>query len=121
MNDSSCVLVCVTVQKDCGRLIQKGREAAEKAALPLHVLHVSTGKDFLGNHDAAEAMNYLYSLAREANAEMNILYDINPPQAIARYAALHNAGILILGQDKSGFSAHLQSLLPQGVQIIPDP
>ena len=120
MNKECCVLVCVTVQKDCGRLIEKGRTHALELSMPLRVLHVSAGKNLLGNPDAAEAMNYLYSLAREADAEMNILYDGNPAQSIARYAAAHGARAVILGQDKSGFSLLLQALLPDGTQLICD-
>lgn len=120
MNRESCVLVCVTVQKECGRLIERGKRMAAEADIPLHVLHVNAGKDFLGNPDAAEAMNYLYSLAREADAEMNILYDANAPQAIAGYAIRNGAKMLILGQDKSGFANSLRSLLPEDTQLLCD-
>ena len=34
------VLVCVTVQKECERLILAGRRFAEAEGLPLRVLHV---------------------------------------------------------------------------------
>lgn len=118
IKENACVLVCVTVQKDCGRLIEAGKTEAEKSGLPLHVLHVSAGKNLLGNPDAAQALNYLYALAREADAEMNILYDGDAQKAIAGYAARHGARTLILGQDKSGFAARLQGLLPPYTQLL---
>lgn len=118
MSRECCILVCVTVQKDCGRLIALGKKEAEALFLPLKVLHVSQGKGFLGNPDAAEAMNYLYSLARQAGAEMTIKYNKNVPGTIARYAAAHGANAVIIGQDRSGFSLLLSALLPKGTRLI---
>lgn len=113
-----CVLVCVTIQKECGKLIETGKKAALEAALPLKVLHVSAGGNLLGNPDAAEAMNYLFSLAREAEAEMNILYENDAPAAIVRYAQKECARTLILGENRSGFATHLRQLLPESTRII---
>ncbi|MBE5786529.1 MAG: hypothetical protein E7324_03220 [Clostridiales bacterium] len=118
MLENGCILVCVTVQKDCGRLIERGRQAADGASLPLHVLHVSAGKGLLGNPDAAEALNYLYSLARQADAEMNILYEADAAGAIARYARQNGARQIIMGPDKSGFATRLANLLPPDAQVL---
>lgn len=112
-----CVLVCVTVQKDCGRLIEAGKQAALEMELPLKVLHVSKNGNLLGNPDAAEAINYLFSLARQADAEMNILYESDAPRAIARYARQEQARLLILGQDRTGFALQLQHLLPENTRL----
>ena len=40
MSENQCILACVTVQKDCARLIRQGQTLAEKEGLPLRVLHV---------------------------------------------------------------------------------
>ena len=112
MTESSCVLVCVTVQKECARLIKLGHMEAQRAHLPLHVVHVSTGKTMLGNPDAAEALNYLFSLAHEVDAEMNILHNHDVLQAISTYARENGAKTLIIGTDRSGFTKSLSMLLP---------
>ena len=44
MNGQTCVLVCVTAQKDCARLIRRGREIAAEKGTGLKVLHVCTRK-----------------------------------------------------------------------------
>lgn len=118
MSDNACVLVCVTVQRDCGRLIHLGNELSQKMGIPLHVLHVSAGKSLLGNADAAGALNYLFSLAHEVEAEMKILYEADSIAAIARYAAAHHAVALIMGPDKSGFAMRLRAQLPEKTQLI---
>lgn len=119
MNQKACILVCVTVQKECGRLIEKGKALAEKNGIPLHVLHVSGGKNPLGNPDAAEALNYLFSLAHEAEGEMNILYEANVPAAIARYAGKNGAKVIIMGTDRSGvMTENLRGLLSEETLLV---
>ncbi len=120
MNETECVLVCVTGQKECGRLIFQGRALASQEGLSLHVLHVCTGKaTLMGNPDIAEAMDYLFSLAHEADAEMNILYnEADAASAIARYAKQHGAKSVVIGQDQSGFGQRLQGQLPEGTKLV---
>ena len=112
MTENACILVCVTVQKECERLIRRGQRESQAHRLPLHIIHVNTGKTYLGNPDTAEALNHLYALAREAEADMNILYNTDVIDAITRYAKEHNARQLILGADRSGIFQQLSLLLP---------
>ncbi len=51
MSENQCVLACVTVQKDCARLIRQGSAMARKNGVPLRVLHVSQGKNTLDSPD----------------------------------------------------------------------
>ena len=119
MNQKECILVCVTVQKECGRLIEKGKALARENDVPLQVLHVSGGKNPLGNPDAAEALNYLFSLAHEAEGEMNILYETDVPAAIARYAGKQGAKKIIMGADRSGVMAEkLRALLTEETELL---
>lgn len=116
MNEIKCVLVCVTMQKDCARLIRRGREEAEATGAELRVLHVSARKS-QPQEDAA-ILNELFSLAHEAEAEMNILYEEDVPAAIARYARECGADALVLGPDRSGNAGRVRALLPDTVRII---
>lgn len=120
MTETGCILVCVTQQKECERLIRRGKAEALQHRLPLHIIHVNTGKNYLGNPNAGDALNYLYALAREADAEMNILYSTDVMQAISGYARQQDAKVLILGADRSGFTNTLSMLLPL-CQIITNP
>ncbi|MBE5781949.1 MAG: hypothetical protein E7329_01375 [Clostridiales bacterium] len=118
MKNPPCILVLVTVQKECSRLIQRGKAISDEQNLPLHVLHVATGKNLLGTPDAAAALNHLFSLAHEVDAEMNILYESNALSAIARYAKEHSAQVVVTGPDKSGFSSQLEALLPEKTTLL---
>ncbi|MBR6186252.1 MAG: hypothetical protein IKQ41_08310 [Clostridia bacterium] len=121
MSEKNCVLVCVTVQKDCERLIRRGQALALEEKLPLRVLHVSQGKNVLGSPDSAGILNELFSLAHEVNAEMNILYEQDVPAAIVRYAARYGASILVLGPDRSGNVGRVKSLIPPDIRIVSMP
>ena len=118
MSETNCVLVCVTVQKDCERLIRRGQALATEEKMPLRVLHVSQGKNVLGSPDSAGILNELFSLAHEADAEMNILYEQDVPAAIARYAQACRASVLVLGPDRSGNAGRVQSLMPGETRIV---
>lgn len=117
MSEKNCVLVCVTVQKDCERLIRRGQALALEEKIPLRVLHVSQGKNVLGSPDSAGILNELFSLAHEADAEMNILYETDVPAAIMRYAKACGASILVLGPDRSGNAGRVQSLMQEDTRI----
>lgn len=117
MSENQCVLACVTAQKDCARLIRKGSEMARENGLPLRVLHVSQGKNIFGATDSAAILDELFSLAHEAEAEMNIVYEQDVPAAIARCAEEWGASALVLGPDRSGTAGRVKRLLPEGTQI----
>lgn len=66
------VLVCVTGQKDCDRLIRTGRRLADSHETELQVLCVqptSAGYDASG-----EELEYLRQTARDAHAEMTVFF-----------------------------------------------
>ncbi|MBR3018909.1 MAG: universal stress protein [Clostridia bacterium] len=118
MDGKHCVLACVTVQKDCARLIRRGQELAREAGIPLRVLHVCLGKNMLSSPDTAAILDELFSLAHEADAEMSVLYEIDVPAAIAGYAAEYGADTLVLGPDRSGTASRVRALLPAEIKIV---
>ena len=118
MNENQCVLACVTVQKDCARLIRRGSEMARESGLPLRVLHVSQGKNILGSPDTADILNELFSLAHEADAEMNIVYEQDVAAAIVRCAGEWGASALVLGPDRSGTAGRVKRLLSDEIQVV---
>ena len=105
------VLVCVTVQRECERLILAGKRLADNASVPLHVLHVvEPDASPLGNPDSQEALNSLYALARSAGAEMTLLYDGDVRTAIVNYARQVHAVCVVVGSDKQGNWAMAEAL-----------
>lgn len=115
------VLVLVTPQHACDRLIHQGAEIARARDSSLRVLHVA-------NPDAApigepainaRALDYLYALSGEVGAEMCVLTSSSPLEAIADYASGCAAGVIVMGggERASGIAETFSHRLP-GVQVI---
>ena len=99
MSDAETVLVCVTDQTSCGRLIRYGRQRADETGSLLRVLHVRTReKTMMGSPDITSALNDLYSQAREAEAEMEIVSSQDVEGTIADYARKCHASLVVLGE-----------------------
>ena len=121
MNENA-VLVCVTEQFECARLIRKGRELADRSGARLLVLHVRTRKNSLmGNPDISAALNQLYADAREADAEMEIISSPEVEKTICGYARSQRASEIVVGLSPSdvrpSMGERLSALLP-GVNIV---
>ena len=116
------ILVCVTVQKECKRLILAGKRLAESAQVPLKVLHVAgPGAAPQGSPDNQDTLNYLYSLSRETGAEMTILYNADVHQAIVDYAHQVNAVCVVVGSDRQGgwaMAEALEELVDDNITIM---
>ena len=115
------ILVCVTVQKECQRLILAGKRLADSARLPLRVLHVAPDAVPLGSPDTQEALNFLYGLSRETGAEMTVLYSADVRQAIVDYAHQVGAVCVVVGSDRQGgwaMAEALEELLDDNITIM---
>ncbi len=116
------ILVCVTVQKECERLILAGKRLADSARIPLKVLHVAESPaQALGSPDAQEALNHLYALSRDTGAEMTILYNPDVRGAIVDYARQVHAVCVVVGSSKEdgwAMAEALEELLDDNVTIM---
>lgn len=74
----AAVLVLVTDQMSCDRLIVAGRALADREGLALQVVNVSR----LGSVPSPEAMEHLYQVSREHGAVMRAEYSENPEKTI---------------------------------------
>lgn len=67
------IMVCVTKQKTCQRLIDYGKELAVDDDDQLFVIHVSGNRDqILGSTEEGEALEFLYEKAKEAGASLTV-------------------------------------------------
>ena len=111
------ILVCVTGQLQCARLIRRGRELADVQRADLLVLHVRTRqKTLMGSPDITAALNQLYAEARGADAEMEIIASPEVEKTITDYARTHQVtGIVIGASPRDGgpsMGERLQNLMP---------
>ncbi len=98
MDEVKQVLICVTGQKTCERLINHGAEIAKDKGLGLTVLHVAKkGFNFLGNPEDGEALDYLFEISKNFNADMVVLRSDDVVKAIVKVAGLQKAEAVVIG------------------------
>ena len=96
------VLVCVTGQRMCERLIQRGAEVAQEHQLPLLVLSVvGNGQNSLGDPAVADALDYLYHTSASHGAEMTVLCSEKPLDTIVDFAHKHAVAHVVIGEGTS--------------------
>lgn len=107
------VLVCVTGQKSCHRLIQEGDRLAQDLNAQLCVLHVARpGDGLLGDAQKgeAEALEYLFEIAREHGAQMSVVRALDVIETIVQQAEKVNALVLVLGSARKGRVSSIDGL-----------
>lgn len=99
--DRNHVLVCVTRQKTCERLIIEGHNLADELNAALSVLHVAKpGINFLGNPIEGDALEYLYKISSEHGADMTLLRADDVLGAISAHADKLQANCVVMGRSK---------------------
>ena len=121
MEQQPPLLVLVTLQRACARLIRQGADMALKQHCPLHVLHVVVKRETLTQEPVldAQTLDYLYALSGEAGAQMTVLTADVALTAIAEFASQQHVKQIIMGggEQASGLAESLSELLP-GVQVM---
>lgn len=119
------VMVCVTQQKTCERLISNGFRLSETRDGKLYVVHVVNEKDkFLDYVDDGEALEYLFRASKKAGADLTVLRSKNVIQTMIDFAKDNNITHMILGtapnnnSKESNFSLKLQESLPEVEFIV---
>ena len=118
-------MVCVTSQRSCDRLIARGIERAGAGQAPafLHVVHcVETGRNFMNTPYEADAIEYLFTAAQLAGADLSLVRADDVDDALVEYAERHGVQLIILGAGAPGganrepINLRLQRRLP-GVEF----
>ena len=109
------VLVCVTGQKSCERLIEEGASIALEHNIELSVVHVAkTGNNFLGSTSGvteAEALEYLFGISKNYDADMALLRSDDVSPTIVSYARKMNAAVIVIGSRPTRGGNHLTRTL----------
>ena len=96
---SGAVLVCVTRQKTCERLIVEGANLAKEMGAELYVMHIARpGDNLLGNPSESEALEYLYQVCRDYGADMTMIRSADVPGTIASHARKIGAEAIVMGR-----------------------
>jgi K+-sensing histidine kinase KdpD len=98
------ILVCVTQQKTCERLIKKALEFSNSDD-SLFIIHVAKNDwSFLDNEKEGEALEYLFGIAKSVGANLTVLRSDNIVDTIVSYSLDNKIDILVMGDSKGDHS-----------------
>lgn len=114
------IMVLVTQQKTCERLILNGYDLIKEENGKLYVVHVVNEKGkFLDNQDDGEALEYLFAVSKEVGAKLTVLRSKDIAKAIIDFAKDNDITHMVMGRtpenEKSNslnFGSRLQRNLP---------
>jgi len=93
------VMVCVTQQKTCDRLIRYGHEFLSKDKGELYIIHVAHYEfKFLGSTKEGEALEYLYQKALEYGANLTVVRSNHVLDTLVDLVRKNNISHVILGE-----------------------
>lgn len=116
----SNLMVCVTAQRSCERLVVHGATRRLEGQDMYVVNCVQTGRSFLEYDDDPAAIEYLFDVASSVGAQLTILRENNVIDALVNFAIEHNIGTIIVGvspnKGKDSFTGRFNAKLP-GVEF----
>lgn len=113
------VLVCVTDQESCDRLIYAGHALAQHEGIDLKVICVRPKK--AERWLASDEVEYLFNVAKELEAEMLVYFNDNAAQTVATYVNEGGVSYVLVGMPpEPGNSIFITTLEDQcpGVSVI---
>jgi K+-sensing histidine kinase KdpD len=125
LNRQKNILVCVTQQKTCERLILKAAALKNEfdGKSSIYVIHVAKdGLNFLDNPHEGEALQYLFEISKSVGANLFVLKSDNVIKCIADFAKDKAIDCIILGESladrsENAFSTKLRAILKANVDI----
>lgn len=118
------VMVCVTQQRTCDRLIKYGHELLGKNKGELFIIHVAHYEfKFLGNSEEGEALEYLYEKALEYGANLTVVRSNHVLDTLVELVEKNKITQVILGQsggdnDENNFIVQFNERIKKNTEVI---
>jgi K+-sensing histidine kinase KdpD len=95
------IMVCVTQQRTCDRLIKCGRDILVDDDGELIIMHVARYQfKFLGNSEEGEALDYLYEKAMEYGASLTVIRSNNVLETLVKQVIKNDVSHVIIGETR---------------------
>lgn len=120
----SNIMVCVTGQKTCQRLINRGIEEKKSERDQLFIIHVAhKDYNFLGKSAENEALEYLYERAMAAGANLNVEKSEDVLGTLGEIANENKIDVIVVGESgenpgPDNFLEKLRNKCPEPTKII---
>ncbi len=118
------VMVCVTQQKTCDRLIHYGHEFLGNQKGELFIIHVAHYSiKFLGNSKEGEALEYLYEKALEYGANLTVVRSKDVLETLSDLVTKNKITHVIVGESgeaemKSNMVEQLRKKIEVNAELV---
>lgn len=103
MKHSKNIMVCVTQQKSCERLIEYGVNLVSSEADDLHVIHVvKENWKYFGQLEEKDALDYLFEASKKNQAMLTVLKAKDIEKALSDFAEKNKITDIIMGESFEG-------------------
>lgn len=101
MSRKKKVMVCVTQQKSCERLVAHGASHRHHAEGDLFMVHVvKENWRYFGQLKESDAMEYLYEIAKDYDASIHVIKAKDIEDTLAQFALKHHVDTIVMGESK---------------------
>lgn len=101
MRNRKRIMVCVTQQKSCRRLIEAGNSLRRSEGDELHVVHVfKENWRYFGQLKESEALEYLFDAARDFGAELSVVRSADIEETLKAYIQNHKITAVVMGESQ---------------------
>ncbi len=115
MRNKKRIMVCVTQQKSCRKLIEAGNALRRSEADELHVVHVfKENWRYFGQLQEADALEYLFDAARDFGAELSVIRSADIEGTLKEYVLKNKIGEVVMGQSQETTNQQNMILRLQG-------
>jgi len=98
MNNNK-IMVCVTQQKLCKRLIKRAHTLKKHEEDELYVIHVvKENWKYFGQLKEADALEYLFESAKEFGATLNVFKAKDIENTLAQFAEKESVDMIVMGE-----------------------
>ncbi|NMB09647.1 MAG: universal stress protein UspA [Tissierellia bacterium] len=95
---NNTIMVCVTQQRTCEKLIKKGAALRKNEGDELIIINAVNENDkFLNLQNDSEALEYLFEIAKEVDGELQVIRTKNVLDNLISFAKDNNVDYVILG------------------------
>ncbi|MCT4595998.1 MAG: universal stress protein UspA [Anaeromicrobium sp.] len=127
MNTIKNIMVCVTQQKTCKRLIKKGVKIRDEHDGDLFVIHVAKeGCHFLNKEEDGDALEFLFDVAKSHGASLTVVRAQDVLGTLRDLAVKNEIDLIVLGESyenkqEKNMVNMLEDSLPDGIgiEIVP--
>lgn len=99
MKRNKKIMVCVTQQKSCERLIDYGTKLIADEADELHVIHVvKENWKYFGQLEEKDALDYLFEVSKEKEAMLTVIKAKDIEKALSQFATKNEITDVVMGE-----------------------